>query len=111
MPDQITIVVQYQDLGEQWVAHFDGDPCHAFGGNMPLVAVRRLLEGSEAEPDTYVIRCDRDRAATGILQFAVVWDPPELLVPCRACEGRGEYVGLLEREVCPSCGGRKVMPV
>ena len=41
----------------------------------------------------------------------IVWDPPELLFPCGACEGRGEYVGLLERDVCRTCAGRKVVPV
>src|SRR5262245_50424403 len=110
MLDQL-IVVQYQELGQQWVAHFDGELCRSFGGNMPLVAVRRLLEGTDNQPETLTVRCDRDRAATGILQFPIVWEPPEMLITCRACEGRGEYVGLLEREVCPSCGGRKVVRV
>ena len=34
-----------------------------------------------------------------------------LLLPCGDCQGRGEYVGLLERKTCPTCGGRKVVPV
>jgi hypothetical protein len=102
MPDQLTIVVQYQDFAQQWVAHFEGDPCHPFCANMPMVAVRQLLEGSETEPHTMLLRCDRDQSAIGVLQMSIVWDPPEILVPCRECEGRGEYVGLREREVCPS---------
>jgi DnaJ-class molecular chaperone len=80
---------------------------------MPVVAIRRLLERTEAEPDGYALICDRDLSGRGAhpLHRSIIWNPPELLLPCGDCRGRGEYVGLLERATCKTCGGRKVVPV
>src|SRR5262245_34342945 len=111
MPDGSTIIAKHDPSANQWVAHFDGNPCHGFGGDMPAVAVRRLLDGEECEPGRYLLLCDADLAGSHRLRLEIDWQPPELLFPCLACEGRGEYVGLLEREVCRSCGGRKVVSV
>ena len=106
-----TIVCRFNDDSGQWVAHFEPTPHVAFGGDMPVVAIRRLLEGTEAAPDGYTLICDSDLAGSRVLRREIIWHPPELLFPCGACEGRGEYVGLLERETCGTCGGRKVVPV
>ncbi len=107
----MTIICQFAHDGGQWIAHFDGAPVFAFGGDMPVKAIRRLLEGKSVAPARFVLLCDRDRVGSGVLQYTIVWEPPELLFPCQACEGRGEYIGLLEREVCHACGGRKLIPV
>jgi hypothetical protein len=75
------------------------------------VAIRRLLDGTEAEPACYSLLYDRDLSGTGVLNRSIVWNPPELLLPCGDCQGRGEYVGLFERETCQTCGGRKMLSV
>jgi hypothetical protein len=105
------IIVHYDAQAGQWVAAFDGTPQVAFGGNMPVVAIRRLLDETEAASDSYTLLCDQDLAGTGVLYRSIIWNPPELLLFCGDCQGRGEYVGLLERETCGTCGGRKMVSV
>jgi DnaJ-class molecular chaperone len=78
---------------------------------MPVVAIRRLLEFTEAASGTYLLICDQDLAGSGVIHREIIWDRPELLFPCPDCRGRGEYVGLLERETCRTCAGRNVVPV
>jgi hypothetical protein len=97
----------------QWFATFERRPQVAFGGDMPAVAIRRLLEGTEAEPGDYALICDADLSGTGAhtIYRSIIWNPPELLLPCGDCRGKGEYVGLLERGTCKTCGGRKVVPL
>jgi hypothetical protein len=107
--DNPRVVVRYG--GDQWVAYFESVPQVAFGGEKPLNALRRLLEGTEAEQGSYVMQWVQETPDSGTPFWSVSWDPPELLIPCQACEGRGEYVGLLEREVCRACGGKKVVQV
>src|SRR5437868_5237038 len=109
----MTIIAVYDADAGQWVARFDDRPQVAFGGDMPAVAIRRLLEGTEAAPDGYSLICDADLSGLGAhtIYRSISWDPPELLLPCGDCRGKGEYVGLLERETCKTCGGRKVVPV
>jgi hypothetical protein len=109
MPDA-TIVAKFSADANQWVAHFEKAPQVAFGEALPVPAIRRLLEGTEAEPDAYTLRCDDDLAGNGILLRSVVWDPPELLFPCATCSGCGVYVGLQEREPCGTCNGRGCVP-
>ena len=43
-----TIVCKFVAHGKQWVAHFEGCPQVAFGADLPMSAVRRLLDGTEA---------------------------------------------------------------
>jgi len=97
-------------VGDQWLAHFERKPQVAFGGDMPVRAVRRLLEGTDAAPGAYTLLCDRDLSGSGILSRDITWDPPELLRPCPDCGGRGRYTGLHDVESCRTCGGRKVVP-
>jgi hypothetical protein len=80
---------------------------------MPAVAIRRLLEKTDAGPDEYALVCDADLSGrhAHTIHRSIIWDPPDLLLPCGACDGRGEYVGLLERKTCLTSGGRKVVPV
>ena len=101
-----TIVCQFNPDADQWVAYFGGAPQAAFGGNLPIVAIRRLLEGTEAPAVSCILICDSDLLGTGILQRSFVWEPPEMLFVCPSCEGKGEYGGLMHRESCQPCGGR-----
>ena len=112
MPDSTEnpIFVRNNADAGQWTASFDGLPQVAFGGMTAIGAVRRLLEGAEAGHGTYTLKCDPDSAPAGEISESVVWAPPELLVPCHVCKGRGEYVGLLVVEKCGTCGGRLVVP-
>src|SRR5262252_7129220 len=105
------IIAQHSEHAGQWTAHFEQKPHVAFGGDVPVVAIRRLLEGTDAPPDSYTLRCDQDIAGSNVLLRTIVWHPPELLFPCGACAGRGKYVGLLVVEECKVCGGRCVVPV
>ncbi len=60
--------------------------------------VRRLLEGTEAVPDTYPLICDTDHAASEVLHRDLIWQPPEILFACPSCKGTGQYVGRIEVE-------------
>jgi hypothetical protein len=104
------IIARYEQVAGQWTASFDGVPQFAFGGKTAIGAVRRLLEGAEASQGTYTVEHRSDRTSSEQIPESVVWDPPELLVPCQICKGRGEYVGLLVVEKCGTCGGRLVVP-
>lgn len=106
-PDQI--VCRFSPDAGQWLAHFQDAPHVGFGSDLPMGAVRRLLQGSEADPDTYPLICDSDQAGSGVLYRSLTWQPPEILFPCGTCGGTGQYVGLADVEVCKVCGGRKVV--
>jgi hypothetical protein len=88
-------------------------PQVGFGGNMPVNAIRRLLEHTDAANGEYWLICDRDLSGTGAnpIHRAIIWEQPELLFPCGDCRGSGEYIGLTERGPCRTCGGRKVVRV
>lgn len=111
MPDASTIIVRFGGDAGQWLAYFEHAPQIGFGGDIPVGAVRRLLEGIEAAPGTYPLVCDTDRAGNGILHRELNWQPPEILFTCSTCGGTGEYVGLSDVGVCQVCGGRKLVPV
>ena len=76
---------------------------------MPVKAVRRLLEGTEAAPGTFILICDADLSASDVLRRGIIWDQPEMLFECPSCRGTGQYVGLSEVETCKVCGGRKLV--
>ena len=100
------IIVQHSDTAGQWSAYF-ADALHiAFGSDVPMGTVRRLLHGTVSLPGEYELYSDQVQVGSGVLVRAVTWPPPELLFPCPACEGKGQYVGLIEVETCRVCGGR-----
>jgi hypothetical protein len=68
-----TIVCQFNPDTDQWVAYFGGAPQAAFGGSLPAVAIRRLLEGLDAAADLYALICDADLLGSSILQRSFVW--------------------------------------
>jgi hypothetical protein len=56
------ILAKFDTDAGPWLAFFEGTPHFAFGDDMPLTAVRRLLKGTGANPDSCVLLCDRDLA-------------------------------------------------
>lgn len=112
MSDQ-TIVARFDPLAGQWTASFETLPQVAFGGPTEVVATRRLLEGAEASRGMYALSCDAPTPdlSTGLIRDSFIWDPPELLVSCPDCDGRGKYVGFLKVEPCSRCQGRKIVAV
>ena len=104
-----TIVCRLDADAGQWLAYFEHAPQVAFGSDLPMGAVRRLLEGTEAASGGYPLVCDADRARTGVLQRELIWQPPEIVFACPSCNGSGQYVGLIDVETCKVCGGRKVV--
>jgi hypothetical protein len=109
----LTIMALYDADAEQWIASFEDERYRTFGGHTPAVAIRRLLEWTEAKPDAYMLICDADLSGlvAHTIHRPIIWNPPDLLLPCGECRGRGQYVGLRVRETCRTCGGRTVVPV
>ncbi len=110
MAEQTTIIVRLRAPESEWLAFFPKTPGQAYYSDNPVKAVRRLLEGTEADPGVYELLCDGNEGEEA-LRYEVTWDAPVLWLPCSACEGRGVYEGLFEREVCSGCLGRKVIAV
>jgi len=110
MAELTTIIAKADGTPNLWLAFFGEHPGHVFRSANPIKAVRRLLEGTEADPGVYALLCDGNEGQQ-TLRYAVTWDAPMLYFPCSACDGRGEYLGLLVREVCQGCEGRKVIAV
>jgi hypothetical protein len=110
MPEASTIIARLRAPGNEWLAYFQETPGHAYYSDTPVKAVRRLLEGTEAESGVFAVLCDGAEGEATVY-YEVTWDAPLLYFPCSACDGRGEYLGLLVREVCQRCGGRKVIAV
>ena len=100
MTDKITC--RFNSDAGQWVASFDGEPQTTFGGDLAVIAICRLLEGSPA--GRYKLICESD-CSTMFLR-PMVWNSPDLSFVCPHCKGRGEYVGLMERQTCELCAGR-----
>ncbi len=106
------IVCRFNSHAGQWLAHFEHASQVAFGGDKPLLALRRLLEGTEAEPGEYNMRWDQEEpTGTDAPFWTAMWQPPELLYQCPDCEGKGQYIGMANVELCRTCGGRNVIPV
>jgi hypothetical protein len=104
-----TIIARFDANADQWVAWFEHRPQVAFGGDLPVVAIRRLLDGTESVPDTYPLVCNSDCAGSGVLHRDLIWQPPQVLFPCPMCNGTGRYVALIEVGTCKACGGRKIV--
>jgi DnaJ-class molecular chaperone len=106
-----TIVARFDHKVGQWIAHFEHTPQVAFGGDLAVVAIRRLLDGTEAHSDTDPLVCDWDQnGGGGVLHRDVVWQSPEVLFPCPLCKGSGRFVGFMKAGTCKAWGGRKVVP-
>ncbi len=104
------LVVRPHDDGSYWTAYLEQVPQFAICGPTAVQAVRRFLEAAESGPGTYSVMDISDTEHTAGIPLAVIWDPPELLVRCPDCEGRGEYVGLFVVESCRVCSGRSLVP-
>ena len=109
-PTGTNIIVRYNDAAAQWEAWFDGAPCVCYGGDFSMVAVHRLLEGSEIDACDLKLNVSHVQAGAAVLVREAVWQPPELLLPCEQCNGKGEYVGLAVVEKCGACRGKGWIP-
>lgn len=98
------VIVHYCDTATQWQAWFDRNPCVAYGGEFSMQAVRRLLEHDGAPAGQIELRIDQ--ANGSVLIQPATWQPPDLLLKCEHCGGKGEYVGLATIEKCHRCAGR-----
>src|SRR5713226_3818887 len=58
------IIARYDAQAAQWSAWFEDTPQVGFGGDMPVVAIRRLLEFTEPANGPYWLICDRDLSGT-----------------------------------------------
>src|SRR6516165_2451801 len=61
-----TIVVRFDADASRWSASFQSVPQVEYGGDLPLRAVRRLLEGIVAWPDNYPLHFDPDDSGHGV---------------------------------------------
>jgi hypothetical protein len=95
-----------------WVAWLVRMPRPVGCGKNAVEAVRRLLEAHNAGQGRYFLLCDADVHGGDRLRHEIIWGLGRgLSFPCLACDAREEYAGLLERDVCQKCGGRKFVPV
>ena len=67
-----TVRVKYDAAGNQWAAWFTDTPQVAFGADLPMNAVRRLLGGTEASLGDVQLHVDQDQAGSGVV-LPVAW--------------------------------------
>ena len=105
------IVIQYNDKARQWRAHFEEEPKAAFGSDIPMDAVRRLLVANKSVAGSYELRCDQDQSGGAPIIRMATWQPkpPELLFECPECAGTGKTGGPTDFVTCPECHGKKVV--
>ena len=108
-----TEVIQYNDSARQWRAHFETEPKAAFGSDVPMDAVRRLLSANKSVAGEYELRCDSDQSGGAPIIRIATWQPkpPALLLQCPDCEGTGKTGGATGTVTCPECQGKKVISV
>jgi len=75
MRDASTIIARLRVTGNEWVAFFPDTPGHAYYSDEPVKAVRRLLEGTDAESGVVILLCD-GHEGNGTLRYQVTWDAP-----------------------------------
>lgn len=107
-PTVTTINVRYCDTAGQWLAWFEGTPCVTYGAEFSMQAVHRLLNGYGTDTCDLTLRVEQ--ADTSVVTHPAVWQPPELLLHCEECDGKGEYVGLAVVEKCGACRGKGWVP-
>jgi hypothetical protein len=101
------IAVRYSSLAEKWLASLEGEPQVEFRGELPLIAMRRLLESLEADPGEYTMHWIQPGDADGDASYWTAnWQPPELLYKCPECDGKGYCGDLTAAILCRKCGGR-----
>lgn len=101
-----TIIVRYNDTSAQWEAWFDGAACVTYGDDFSMIAVHRLLDGSDTDACDLTLHVDRDQVGSGVLIYEVVWQPPDLVFRCERCHGTGECLVFPDIEKCQRCKGR-----
>ena len=99
------IIVRFDDSAGQWVAHFEGKPEVAFGGEFSTEAAQRLLEATTPLDWEVTVRIQQVDGTESVRKM--VWQVPDLLVrvPCPSCNGTGKYIGLTTQGPCETCWG------
>lgn len=100
------IIVRYSDQAHHWLARFDGSPSVRSGSNIPMDAVRRLLQGNGTPPGDVMLHVDQDQAGSALLSRAATWQPPELLFKCTQCNRWRAHTRPSVVETCRACRGR-----
>lgn len=101
-----TRVIVERPPGEtEWNAWFEDDPDECYPGNVPLVALNRLMRARpDRVPRPCGIRPMDAGAPSGRLEF-VLYRKSEASKPCPDCGGTGKYTGLVVIENCSACNG------
>jgi hypothetical protein len=105
---ELSIVVRYSRLAEEWLASLEDELAVVFGGEFPLAAMRRLLEGLAAEPGEYTMRWIQP-GEVDLGYWRADWQPPKLLYRCPECDGKGQRGDPTESGPCGKCAGRGVL--
>lgn len=96
----ILIIAEIDSAGH-WSAWVENNPCTAFGGNAPAVAVERLLEFASLDPMGIHADCSRSSLSRQVFIHGGE--------PCPDCSGSGRYVGFNSVEDCLGCSGSGVV--
>jgi hypothetical protein len=99
------IIVRYCNAPYGWLAWFEHIPDLKFEDELPMTAVRRLLQVG-TPPGELALHVDHYQAGSVALVRVANWQPPELLFQCSQCGGTGEHAGLVAVEHCQPCRGR-----
>ena len=96
-----THIIVETDAINHWTAWIEDNPCTAFGGDAPAVAVERLLEFAGLDPMDIHADCSRSSLTGQVFIHGGE--------PCSDCGGSGQYVGFNSVEDCHGCGGSGVV--
>ena len=94
-------IIAVVDANDHWSAWIEDNPCTAFGGDTPTVAVERLLEF--AGLDAMSIHANYSRCTLTRQVFIHGGET------CPDCGGSGFYVGFNSVDDCQGCGGSGVV--
>src|SRR5262245_2229674 len=98
------IRITFDDSANRWSARFDDRPQSALA-ELPVEAMRRLLQTSSTPSGRFEVHCDRDLIGSGVLIRVAIWHPPTLKYLCPTCEWlRPRNKG------CPTCKGQGTLP-
>ena len=104
MRKELHIIAEARGGTNHWVAWFEDEPENGYGGETPIAAVQRLLNGrAERVPEFHGIRAVGSLSRRRRREFILY--PKVARTLCPECRGTGKYVGLSVVEDCRACGG------
>lgn len=96
-----THIIVETDATNHWTAWIKDNPCRAFGGDAPAVAVERLLEFVGLDP----MGIHADGSRSSLTRQVLIHGGNT----CLDCGGSGKYVGFNSAEDCRGCDGAGVV--